>query len=69
MRRAIEQAWFEQRPLRIEYAGSGGAPSVRRVRLVTAVMERSLTLLNCDDLDKNEPRQFRLDSVRSAELL
>jgi predicted DNA-binding transcriptional regulator YafY len=69
VRRAIEQAWFEQRPLRIEYAGSGGAPSVRRVRLVTVVMERSLTLLNCDDLDKNEPRQFRLDRVRSAELL
>jgi hypothetical protein len=30
-------------------------------------MERSLTLLNVDDLDKNERRQFRLDRIEWAE--
>jgi hypothetical protein len=29
-------------------------------------MERTLTLLNCDDLDKNQRRQFRLDRVLEA---
>jgi predicted DNA-binding transcriptional regulator YafY len=66
VRGAIEQAWFEQRPLVIDYEGAGGSVTRRNVRLVSVVMERSLTLLNCDDLDKGERRQFRLDRVRRA---
>ena len=41
--------------------------SVRAVRLVSVVMERTLTLLNCDDLGKGERRQFRLDRILKAE--
>jgi hypothetical protein len=38
------------------------------VRVVSVVMERSQTLLNCDDLDKGERRQFRLDRILEAEV-
>jgi predicted DNA-binding transcriptional regulator YafY len=69
VRRAIEQAWFERQPLRIRYRGADEIVSSRVVRIATVVMERSLTLLNCDDLDKGERRQFRLDRVLHAELV
>ena len=41
----------------------------RRVRIKQVVMERSETLLNCHDLDKNEDRQFKLDRIEHAEVL
>lgn len=66
VRRAVEQAWFERQPLRIRYRGADGVMSTRVVRLVSVVLERSLTLLNCDDLDKGERRQFRLDRILEA---
>lgn len=68
VRAALEQAWFESRPLRIRYAGARG-PSERTVRLRQIVMERGETLLNCDDLERGEPRQFRLDRIESAALV
>jgi predicted DNA-binding transcriptional regulator YafY len=68
VRDALEQAWFEQRPLRIRYAGAHGATSIRTVRVERIVLERSLTLLNGVDLEKGEPRQFRLDRVQWAEV-
>ena len=40
----------------------------RRVELTSVIMERSETLLNCLDLEKNEPRQFKLDRIMSAHL-
>jgi predicted DNA-binding transcriptional regulator YafY len=66
VRDALEQAWFERQPLRIRYHGAGDVISTRTVRVVSVVMERSLTLLNCDDLDKGERRQFRLDRILEA---
>jgi predicted DNA-binding transcriptional regulator YafY len=63
--RAVEQAWFENTVLRIEYAGHAGMTK-RRVRLQSIVMERGETLLNCLDLDKNESRQFKLDRIQHA---
>ncbi len=68
VRAVLEQAWFERQPLRIRYQGAGDAVSVRLVRVVSVVMERSQTLLNCDDLDKGERRQFRLDRILEADL-
>ncbi len=65
VRAALEQAWLLQRPLRLRYAGSRGE-SERRVRLLQIVMERGETLLNCEDLEKGEARQFRLDRVVGA---
>jgi predicted DNA-binding transcriptional regulator YafY len=67
MRRAVEQAWFERQPLRIRYRGADEVMTTRVVRITSVVMERSLTLLNCDDLDKGERRQFRLDRIFDAE--
>jgi predicted DNA-binding transcriptional regulator YafY len=69
VRRAVETAWFEQRPLQIRYLGADMIETTRTVRIRSAVMERSLTMLNCDDLDKGEPRQFRLDRIIRATLL
>lgn len=66
--RALEEAWFTQRPLDVVYVASNGERTRRRVRLSSLVMERSLTLLNCLDEDKGEPRQLRLDRLEKAEL-
>ena len=67
VRAALEQAWFEHRPLRICYEGR--IASERRVRVRQILMERGVTLLNCNDLDNGEPRQFRLDRIRWATVL
>ena len=66
VRAAIERAWFERQPVRIRYRGANGEVTTRLVRIVSVVLERSVTLLNCDDLDKGESRQFRLDRVEHA---
>lgn len=64
--RAVEEAWFGQRPLELTYVGSNGERTHRRVRLESLVLERSLTLLNCFDEGKGEKRQLRLDRVEAA---
>jgi predicted DNA-binding transcriptional regulator YafY len=69
VRRAVEQGWFERQPIRIRYRGADGTITSRAVRIESAVMERSVTLLNCDDLDKGERRQFRLDRIIEAKLV
>ncbi|HZS35569.1 MAG TPA: HTH domain-containing protein [Polyangia bacterium] len=69
VRRAVEQAWFERQPLRLRYQSPDYAVTTRVVRIVSVILERGVTLLNCDDLDKAEPRQFRLDRVISAEVV
>jgi predicted DNA-binding transcriptional regulator YafY len=69
VRQAVEQAWFESQPLRIRYRGAGEVITRRRVRIRQMVMDRSMTLLNCDDLDKCEPRQFRMHRILEAEVL
>ena len=69
VRRAVEQAWFERQPLRIRYRGADEVVTSRVVRITSVVMERSVGLLNCDDLDKRERRQFRLDRILSAEVV
>lgn len=68
VRQVVERAWLEQRPLRIVYDGAKGE-TTRRVAIRVVVMERTKTLLNCDDLDKGEARQFLLHRIRSAELV
>lgn len=69
VRDALEQAWFERQPLWVRYRGAAGITSERTVRVRQIVMERSVTLLNCDDLDKGEPRQFRLDRIEAARVV
>ena len=65
VREVIESAWIEQRPLRIRYDGARGEAD-RTVRIRSVVMERTETLLNCDDLDKGAPRQFILHRIEAA---
>jgi predicted DNA-binding transcriptional regulator YafY len=67
IRSVIEDAWLSRRPLRIRYEGARGLTE-RHLRIETIVMDRSETLLNCTDLDLNEPRQFKLQRVREARL-
>lgn len=69
VRRAVETAWFEGRALRIHYHGASGEVTVRTVRVTGVVLERSLTLLNCDDLGKQARRQFRMDRIERADLV
>ena len=69
VRRAVEQAWFERQPLRIRYENADHVATTRVVRIVSVVMDRGATLLNCHDLDKAEPRQFRLDRITSAQVV
>jgi len=69
VRRAVEQAWFEKRPLVMTYLSADNIEQKRRVRIDGVVFERSLTLLNCDDLDKKERRQFRLDRILAANVV
>ena len=67
VRRALEAAWFEGRPLRIIYRKASGIESPRDIRLRNLVLDRHLTLLNCVDLATGEDRQFRLDRITSAQ--
>jgi len=69
VRDAIEAAWFESRPLRIVYAKSAWQMSPRIVKIRNLVFDRSVTLLNCLDLETNQDRQFRLDRIKQASLL
>jgi predicted DNA-binding transcriptional regulator YafY len=69
VREAIETAWFERRTLRIVYLKNNGQASPRTVRVRNLVFDRSVTLLNCHDLDAKEDRQFRLDRIQRASLI
>ena len=53
--------------MRIRYAGAQGT-TIPAIRVERIVFECSLTLLNAVDLEKGEPRQFRLDRVEWAEV-
>ena len=69
IRHAVEDAWFEQRLLRIGYRRADGILTGRVVRITGALMDRGQTVLLADDTGKGEARQFRLDRLESAELL
>ena len=70
VRKVIERAWFERQPLEIGWWPRDDAQvQLRRVEIRSVVMERTETLLNCQDLDKGESRQFRFDRIVSARTL
>jgi predicted DNA-binding transcriptional regulator YafY len=68
VREAVERAWFERQPLTIRYRDAEGKTSTRTVRVLGVVMERSLTLLTCHDLEANAKRTLRLDRIEHAEI-
>jgi predicted DNA-binding transcriptional regulator YafY len=69
VRDAVETAWFESRALRIVYAKSAWQMSPRLVRIRNLVFDRSVTLLNCIDLESGSERQFRLDRIQQATVM
>lgn len=66
VRKAVEEAWFSQAALEVRYLKVNGTISARKVKIKSIVMERSLTLLNCVDVENGEQRQYRLDRFQSA---
>lgn len=66
VRAAVEKGWFEQRALRITYVSARGERSVRTVRIRAVLMDRGETRLQCDDLEKGEPREFVLHRIERA---
>jgi len=68
VQRTIERAWFESLPIRIKYLTSSFAESPHHVRIRKVRMERTETLLFCDDLETNEQRAFKLDRILVAEI-
>lgn len=68
VRAELEQAWLHDSPIRIVYNGSRG-PTERTVRITSVVLERSMTLLNCHDLDIDEARQFEMHKIASASII
>jgi predicted DNA-binding transcriptional regulator YafY len=67
VRRAVEDAWFERRPVRIRYQGARETTE-RLVEVTSIVLERTETLLNTVDLEKSEARQFKLHLIEHAAL-
>ncbi len=68
VRRAVERAWFEGLVLRIRYLDSSFVDAPRRVRIKKVMMERTQTLLVCEDLETGEERPFKLDRVLKAQV-
>ncbi len=66
VRTAVEEAWFEQRPLRFTYRDADGVATTRRARVRKVVRARSETRLVCDDLDKKAERVFLLHRIERA---
>jgi predicted DNA-binding transcriptional regulator YafY len=66
IRRVVEEAWFEQRPLRVDYRRNTYEPVSRTVRVRGVIMERGMSLLECDDLERDEPCAVRFDRIDRA---
>jgi predicted DNA-binding transcriptional regulator YafY len=69
VRRAVERAWFEQRPLRITYVDTQFVQTTRDVRIVSVIMERHETRLATIDVHSGAARPFRVDRIERAEVL
>lgn len=69
VRRAIETAWFEQRALRVRHHNRDGVSYDQRVRIKRVLMERTMTVLECEDCETGEVRGVRLDRIDVVELL
>jgi predicted DNA-binding transcriptional regulator YafY len=68
VRRAIEDAWFERRAVRLEYRRSDGSPGDRTIRITRVLMERHATVLECIDVETGDKRAIRLDRIDAATL-
>ena len=69
VRRAIEEAWFAGRAARVTYRRSDGSTGRRTVRIEGVMMERSMTVLRCTDVENGEERSLRLDRLDEADVV
>ena len=69
VRRVIEEAWFSQRVVRVVYRRGDGSSNARTVRIARVLMERTMTVLECQDAGTGELRGVRLDRIDSAVLV
>ena len=68
VRRAVEQAWFEKRPLEITYVSSNFVESTRQVEIERVLLERTEPLVYGKDTSTGEIRPVRLDRIVRASL-
>lgn len=68
VRRVIESAWYDEAMVRITYS-SPNKTSIRDVKIISVVLTRNETMLNCIDLGLDEPRQFKLHRISDAMLV
>jgi predicted DNA-binding transcriptional regulator YafY len=70
VRRAVEEAWFEKKAIFVRYRRSTGEIGERTVRIKAVLMERTMTLLACEDIASGgENRSIRLDRIEIATVL
>ena len=71
VRAVVERAWFEDRPMRVAYRHGDGTASSRVVRVTRLLAERTMTILECEDLSPDaveKTRRLRLDRIEKAAL-
>lgn len=68
VRLAVEEAWMRRARLHIIYDGKRGITR-RNVIIDNVVVERTMTLLGCTDLELGEARLFRLHCIREARVV
>lgn len=69
IRRVIEEAWFSGRVVHVTYRRSDGSSNARTVRIERVLMERTMTILECEDVGTGAVRGVRLDRLDSAALV
>jgi predicted DNA-binding transcriptional regulator YafY len=69
VRRALEQAWFEQALLAIVYVGGDSVETKRTIRIERVLLERNATMVYGVDPETGEARPFRLDRITRAEVV
>jgi predicted DNA-binding transcriptional regulator YafY len=69
IRRAIEVAWFEQRNVRVKYHNRDGAREELSARITRVLMERTMTVIECEEVETRATRGVRLDRIDSVEFL
>lgn len=69
VREAFEQAWYEHRPLAVRYRHGDGRVSERRVRIARLLLERTMTIVECDDVDDGTSTRMRLSRIEHAKVV
>jgi predicted DNA-binding transcriptional regulator YafY len=67
IRKAIEEAWFEQHVVCIRYHERDGSRGERTGRIARVLMERTMTVLECVDVETKETRGVRLDRIDAVD--